>query len=342
MNSIERITAVMQGDIPDRVPVMGNLLEQGAKELGLSIKEYYSRGEYVAEGQLKLRDRYKYDNLSGFFYAGMEAELLGCRNIIFSESGPPNVGHLIIKNNKDIEQLEIPEDISQLPAFEKLSKCIKILKQEASGESIVGTSVVSSFSLPAILMGIDKWLELLLVGPESLRKELLQKCSDFCIKLIKALKEAGADGVSYSNPVGSADFFSVKQFRELSLEWIVRDMHAAGPDGITYFNGGGRINPMLDDIIEHTGIMTYYINPLDDVAEAKKIIGKRGISSGVINDIPLIDWSKEEIDQEVKTIMRAGSAGGRFIFGTLVMPYMIPDKSIHYLFDAARKYGIYK
>lgn len=341
MNSMERIIAVMEGRIPDRVPIMGNLLEQGAKELGLSIEEYYSKGEYVAEGQLKLRDRYGYDNLSGFFYGGQEAEMLGCRRMIFSEIGPPNVGHLIIKKNEDIEKLEIPKNISQLPAFEKLAECIRILKQEAAGKYPVGSAVISSFSLPAILMGIDKWMNLLLNGPASLRKELLQKCSDFCIRLIKALRDAGADGVSYSNPVGSADFFNLKQFKELSLEWIKRDISSVGPEGITYFNGGGRINPMLATIMENTGITTYYINPMDDVAEAKKIIGNHGISSGVINDIPLVDWDKKTIHKEVKRIMDAGAAGGRFIFGTLVMPYLIPEKNIEHLFNAAREYGVY-
>lgn len=341
MNSIERITMVMEGKIPDRVPIMGNLLEQGAMELGLSIEEYYSKAEYVAEGQLRLREKYGYDNLSGFFYAGCEARMLGCRKIIFSETGPPNVGHLIIKKNKDIETLEIPSDISKLPVFEELSKCIKILKQEADGKFPVGSAVVSSFSLPAILMGIDKWMDLLINGPESLKKELLQKCSDFCINLIRALRAAGADGVSYSNPVGSADFFSVDQFKRLSLEWIIRDIEAVGPDGITYFNGGGRINPMIDTIIKHTGITTYYINPLDDTAQAKSIIGERGISSGVINDILLIDWQKEDIYKEVKKIMMAGMNEGRFIFGTLVMPFLIPEKNIYHLFNAAREYGVY-
>lgn len=341
MNSIERIISVMEGKIPDRVPIMGNLLEQGARELGLSIKDYYSKGEYVAEGQLKLRKRYGYDNLSGFFYAGMEAELLGCRKIIFSETGPPNVGHLIIKGYKDIEKLEIPDNISKLPKFEELAKCIAILKQESAGKYPVGSSVVSSFSLPAILMGIDKWMDLLLNGPESVRSELLIKCSDFCIGLIEALRDAGADGVSYSNPVGSADFFSVDQFKELSLDWIKRDINTVGSEGITYFNGGGRINPMLQLIKDNTGIMTYYTNPLDDIAESKKIIGDQGISSGVINDILLVDWGKDEIYSEVRRIMKTGKSGGRFIFGTLVMPLMIPEENIQHLFNAAYEYGAY-
>jgi len=341
MNSIERLVTVIEGGIPDRVPVMGNLLEQGAGELGLSIEEYYSKAEYVAEGQLRLRERYGYDNLSAFFYAGMEAEMLGCRKIIFSETGPPNVGHLIIKDYEDIEKLEVPQDISALPQFEMLAECIRLLKEGAAGTCPVGASVVSTFSLPAILMGIDKWLDLLLNGPVSLRQELLHKCSDFCTRLIEALRKAGADSVAYSNPVGSADFFTLQQFRELSLEWVVKDMATVGPQGITYFNGGGRINPMIPDILEHTEIGAYYIHPMDDIAEAKQIVGERGISSGVINDIPLVGWNKETIYREVERIMNEGAAGGRFIFGTLVMPYLIPDENIRHLFDAARHYGTY-
>jgi len=341
MNAIARFVAVHQGKIPDRVPIIGNLLEQGAKELGLSIEEYYSNGEYVAEGQLRMRERYGYDNLAGFFYAGKDAEMLGCRKIIFSKYGPPNVGHFIIQNDHDIEKLEIPEDLDRLPAFEEVKKCIRILRREAGEEYVIGGSVVGSFSMPAILMGIDKWLELLLTGPESLRKELLLKCSEFFIRMTQALRKAGVHGVSYSNPVASADFITVSQFKELALEWIIRDIRGVGPEGITYFNGGGRINPMLNLIIENTGIQTYYINPKDNVAEAKSIIGNRGVSSGVINDIRLLDWSHEEIDIEVKQIMDAGSEGGRFFFGTLVMPYLIPEENIGALFDAARRHGKY-
>ena len=53
MTGMERLGALLQGEIPDRVPVMGNLLEQGVRELGLSVEEYYSNGEYVAEEQLR-------------------------------------------------------------------------------------------------------------------------------------------------------------------------------------------------------------------------------------------------------------------------------------------------
>ena len=73
MNGWQRIQAVASGQLPDRIPVFCNLFEQGATELGLSIREYYSKPENVAEGQLRLRRKYDYDNLWGAFYVGKEA-----------------------------------------------------------------------------------------------------------------------------------------------------------------------------------------------------------------------------------------------------------------------------
>jgi uroporphyrinogen decarboxylase len=58
---MERLAAAINGTPADRIPVFCNLLDQGARELGLSIKEYYQRGELVAEAQLKMREKYGYD-----------------------------------------------------------------------------------------------------------------------------------------------------------------------------------------------------------------------------------------------------------------------------------------
>ena len=100
MNGWQRIQAVASGQLPDRIPVFCNLFEQGATELGLSIREYYSKPENVAEGQLRLRRKYDYDNLWGAFYVGKEAEMFGCRRMIFADNGPPNVGQLVLQTSR--------------------------------------------------------------------------------------------------------------------------------------------------------------------------------------------------------------------------------------------------
>ncbi|MBF0505766.1 MAG: uroporphyrinogen decarboxylase family protein [Nitrospirae bacterium] len=339
ISGMDRLVAAAKGETSDRVPVFCNLIDQGAKELGMTIEEYYSNGEYVAEAQLRMREKYGYDNLWGLFYVGKEAELMGCGKIIFATDGPPNVGQMILKSYDDIDRLVVPQDISSHPAFQEPLKCLNILKKEAGGKYPVCAYVTASMTLPAILMGMEKWMELLLTGPAAVRDELLEKCSDFFKKEITAYRNAGADVIIYANAFGSTDFVPMRMFQELSLPWMERDLKPVGTDGVVYYCGGARMNAVLGQVIERLGLGTYYLSPFDDIAEGKKIIGGRGLTCGVINDIRLIDWSKEEIRSEVKRMMDAGKPGRKFLFGTLVMPYVIPEENIRAMLEAAYEFG---
>ena len=72
---MDRLVAAIKGETSDRIPVFCNLIDQGVKELGLdSLHDYYQNGEYVAEAQLKMREKYGYDNVWSLFYVGKEAE----------------------------------------------------------------------------------------------------------------------------------------------------------------------------------------------------------------------------------------------------------------------------
>ena len=341
MTGMQRFQAVMSGKRPDRVPVQCNLLDQGARELGMGLKEYYSRGEFVAEGQLRMREKYGYDSVLGLFYVAMEAEMLGCRAIVYAEDGPPNVGQLVISQPRDIERLTIPEDFNELPRFRELADCIRILKQKAEGRFPVVGVVTGSFSLPALLMGISAWMELFLCGPEELCNLLLEKCALFCRRQILALRAAGADLVIYTNSVGTASFITLPQFIKMALPAISRDLNGLDTSDIVYFNGGGRINSQLKTLMEQTPLRAYYINPFDDIAEAGAILAGQALLAGSINDIRLMDWSREEIDGQVRRIMEQGKRLGGFVFATLMMPYAIPEENIRTMLEAAFRYGAY-
>jgi len=334
--------ALLTGQIPERVPIVCNLVDQGARELGVSLRDYYASGERVAEGQLRLREKYGYDSLLGMFYSALDAELLGCSRIVYATDGPPNVGQLVIREPGDIERLQVPADPREHPRFQELARCIGILKREAGGRFPILAPVTASFSLPAMLMGIDAWMQLFLLGDQQQRDLLLAKCSQSVSLQIAALREAGADLIVYVNPVASATFITLAQFRQLALPWVARDLGPTGPTGVVYFNGGGRINPMLADLQATTGIGAYYLNPFDDIVEAKEILAGRALVAGAINDVRLIDWTPAEIDRQVARIMEDGKPGGGFIFGTLLMPYAIPEDNIRAMMTAARQHGRYE
>lgn len=339
ITAMERLTAAINGQPSDRIPVFSILLEQGAKEMGMSLRDYYSSGEYVAEGQLRLRARYGYDNVWGVMYAGKEAELFGCKRMVFAEDGPPNVGEMVIRSPEDILKLEAPRDLAGHPAFAEQLKCLKILRSEVGGRHPICAYVTSSITLPSILMGMEKWMELLLTGPAGLRDALLVKCSDYVRAHVAALRKGGADVLFYANPFASTDFVPMSFIKEVTLPWMLRDLEGDSMDGLVFFCAMAHVNNSLRLAIEQAGFRNVFLGPLDDVAEGKRIVAGRALTAAAFNDMKLLRWSEKEVREGVRSMLAAGMPGGRFVFSTVLMPWRIPERNIRAMFEAAYEFG---
>jgi uroporphyrinogen decarboxylase len=339
MNGMERLQAAVNKTPADRIPIFCNLLEQGMRELAMPAREYYASGENIATAQLQMRKKYGYDNLWSLFYVGREAQLLGCRHIVYAEDGPPNVGDMVIRTLEDIERLEVPASVLEHPLFAEERICLDILRREAGGKYPICAYITATMTLPAILMGMEKWLPLLINGPVPERDHLLALCHDFFVKEVAAYRAAGADILLYSNPFGSLDMIPKTFFEQQSLAWIKKDFAAVGTSDLVYYCGGARMNPVLDRICRETQIGSYFLGPQDDVAEGKAQIAGRGLCCGIINDIPLIDWTPQQVREEVRRLIAAGKPGGQFLFGTLLMPCAIPEANIRALMEAALEFG---
>lgn len=341
MTPLEILNAAVHGLPAPRIPVFCNLLDQGHRALGMSAREYFSKGEHVAAGQLKLRAKYGYDNVWSLFYVGKEAELLGCNEILFADDGPPNVADFVIKSYDDIAKLEIPDDITAHPAWQESARCLAILRSEVGATHPICAYLTASSTLPALLMGMDKWLELLLTGPTDVRDELLRKCSDFFQKEVAAYRAAGANVLLYSTPFGSTSFVGMKRFQSFAIPWMKRDLAPGGTDNIVYYCGMAAFNNVIAQVMDELKINAHYISPLADLAEAKAIIAHRGLTCGVIDDIKMLHWSPEETRAEVKRLCEIGMPGQHFLFGTGLMPLDMPEANIRSMIDAAMTFGRY-
>lgn len=341
MTPLQILAAALNGKPAPRIPVFCNLLDQGRRELGLSARDFYLNGEHVATAQLRLRARYGYDNVWSLSYVGKEAEFLGCSKILFSEEGPPNVEDLVIKTHRDIEKLTVPDDITAHPAWTENARCLRILKGEVGATHPICAYVTASSTLPALLMGIEAWMNLLLSGPAELRDLLLAKCSDFVRKQLAAYRAAGANVLVYSTPFGSASLLGMKRFQTLALPWMINDLEPSGPQNIVYYCGMAPFNSVIEEVIDELGVIVHYISPLDDLAAAKRIISQRGLTCGVIDDIKMINWSPEQTRAEVRRLCEIGMRGGHFLFGTGLVPLQVPEANIKAAIDAAFEFGRY-
>jgi uroporphyrinogen decarboxylase len=341
MTPLEILAAAVNGTPAPRIPVFCNLLDHGPRILGMTPQAYYADGANVAAGQLAMNRRYGYDNVWSLFYVGKEAELLGCQEILYSNDGPPNVADFVIKHYDDVARLAVPDDITAHPAWAETAKCLKILKDEVGTRQPICAYLTASTTLPALLMGMDKWMELLLGGPADIRDELLRKCADFFQKEVAAYRAAGANVLIYSTPFGSTSFVGMKRFKEFSMPWMQRDLTPGGVANIVYYCGMAPFNNVIQQVMDELQIGVYYISPLADLAEAKAIIGNKGLTCGVIDDIKMIHWTPEQTRAEVKRLCEIGIIGQHFLFGTGVMPLGVPEENIRAMLAAAFEYGRY-
>jgi len=339
MTPLDILKAAIDGTPAPRIPIFCNLLDQGAREFNLSPKAYFDDGHAVAEAQLRLLKRYGHDNVWSLHYVGKEAQLLGCREILFADNGVPNVADFVIKTLDDVARFEIPKDITQHPTWQSIDDCLRVLRSEVGASHPICAYVTASTTLPALLMGMEKWMELFLLGPFDVRDELLRKCSDFFHQEIAALRAAGANVLLYSTPFGSPYFVSLKRLERDVLPWMQRDLAPGGTDGVVYYCGTAPYNDVIDWVFEHLHIRTHYVGPLSDLAQAKRTINTRGLTCGVIDDIKMIHWTPEQTRAEVKRIIDIGKPGGHFLFGNAVMPLSVPEANIRAMLDAAFEYG---
>lgn len=351
MTPLQILAAAIEGRPAPRIPVFCNLFDQGPRALRLPARDYYLSGEHVATAQLRLRARFGHDNVWSLSYVGKEAEFFGCSKILFAEDGPPNVEEWVIQSHRDIEKLVVPDDVTAHPAWTETGRCLRILREEVGETHPICAYITASNTLPALLMGIENWMNLLLSGPVEMRDLLLTKCSDFVQKQFAAYRAAGANVLIYSAPFGSASLLGMKRFRTLALPWMVRDLAPGGTDNVVYYCGMAPFNSVIPDVMNQLGVFMHYVSPLDDLAVARQIIGRQGLTCGVIDDIKMIKWSPQETRNEVRRLcevgmsggmedgMDGGMAGGHFLLGTGLVPLQVPEANIRAMVEAAFEFG---
>jgi|GEM_PF-81523 len=339
ITGMDRIRAAVSGARCDRIPVFCNLLDQGVRELGVSPYRYYNDGALVAEAQLRLREKYGYDNVWAFFYIGKETELFGPGEVLFLDDGPPVLADTVIKRPEDIDTLPEPDDLYNHPGFQQQLKCLKLLRAEVGGRYPICALVMAATTLASMLMGMDAWMNLLMFGPADLRDRLLAKCSAFCRRQLAAYSAAGADLLAYSSPFTSTDMVPLKVLHEVTLPWLARDIAPERPPGVVYFCALSRVAGSLAPVLARHRFDGVYLGPEDDIAVVKRAVDGRALTVGALDDIKMCRWTEAEVRQEVGRLVRAGKPGGKFVLNTSIMPLGVPERNIRAYVDAACGYG---
>ena len=338
MTSMERVLTTLGFKEPDRVPWFPLLTMTGARELGLSIREYFSSGKNVAEGQLRMWAKYGHDCLYAFFYAPVEIEAWG-GEVIYAEDGPPNSGEPFLSNPEEIPGLEPPQ-IEESPCLLKVLDAIEKMKREAGDEVPIIGVVMSPFSLPVMQMGFDRYLDLLSERPDLFRR-LMEVNEAFTVSWANAQLNAGAVAICYFDPVSSSTIVPRKLFLETGFPVARRTIsRIKGPVAVHF--ASGRCLSLLDDLAE-TGALIAGVSAEESLRELKRASRGRLTLLGNLNGLEMRRWSSRQAEDEVKKAISAGGPGGGFILSDNhgEIPWQVSDEILFAMRDAVRTWGGY-
>ncbi len=338
MNSMQRVLTTLGHKEPDRVPLFLFMALQGARELNLSILDYFSKAEHVIEGQLRLRTKFGHDCLFGFCYGPLEIEAWG-GEVIFSDDGPPNSGAPFIDNIEKIPGLKVP-DPAKNPHLVKTLRIIEGLKNSGKEECPVIGVVMSPFSLPVMQMGFGPYIELMLERPELFWK-LMEINEAFCVQWANAQLAAGATAICYFDPLSSSTIIPRHTYLETGFVVARRTLAKIKGPTVTHM-ASGRALPILNDIAQ-TGTAGVGVSSLEDLAEIKKICRGKLTVIGNLNGIEMRRWSKAEAEEKVRKTIAQGGAGGGFILSDNhgEIPWQVGEETLTTIAEATRRWGIY-
>lgn len=336
--SLQRVLTTLGHQEPDRTPLFLFTTMHGARELGLSIQEYFSRAEHVVEGQMRLLEKYRSDCLYPFFYASLELEAFG-GDTLFIENGPPNAGRPIIHRSEDIDQLEPPSVAKAVCLFRVLETIGQLKARVGDTVPIIGV-VMSPFSLPVMQMGFDHYIELIYEQPARFSR-LMAINEAFCVEWANAQLAAGATAICFFDPVSSTTNIPRDLYLKTGQPSAMRTLKRINGPTATHLASGRGLGIVAD--IAATGTAVLGVSALEDLALLKDAARNKLTLLGSLNGVEMRRWTADEAEAEVKRAIAKAGRGGGFILADNhgEIPWQVPDDVLLAIRDAVDRWGRY-
>jgi uroporphyrinogen decarboxylase len=337
-NSMQRVLTTLGHQEPDRVPFFLLVTTHGAQERGISIKEYFSRADYVAQGQLRMQARYGHDCLYGFFHAPLEVQAWG-GEVIFRDDGPPNSGQPPIADCETILRLE-PPAIAYSVCLHPVLDALRQMKASVSDTIPIIGVVMSPFSLPVMQLGFDRYLDLIFERPD-LFQALMRINTEFCVSWANAQLEAGATAICYFDPLASPSIIPRETYLTTGYTTACETIARIKGPTATHMASGRCMG--IADLLPQTGTAAVGVCADEDLDLLKAAFRGKLSLIGNLNGIAMRSWTPEIARQTVSTAILKGAPSGGFILSDHhgEIPFQVTDEILMAVSDAVQSYGRY-
>lgn len=344
MTSLERCQAVLNGNIPDKLPVVPQSFMFAVETAGMKIGDVNKNGRKMARAHILSQEKYGYDGCVIDFDDATIAEAVGAK-VIFREDEPAIVdeGHPVLKDLRDVYDMPIPDPMKSGRLCEWLEATRTVVDAIGDHVFVMGRADQGPFSIACLLRGTTQFLMDLLTEDKQLIQDVLTYCRKISAVFAKAQKDAGAHATSIGDAFAGPNLISPDMYREFALEPEKKLTKEVQDYGIPFsIHICGNTNAIIQDM-GTTGARILEVDWMLDMKEARKLVPENVVLMGNVDpSYPLVMGTPSDIEGAVRNLIEATGGRNHILSSGCAMGRNTPPENFKAFIAAARKYGSYE
>jgi uroporphyrinogen decarboxylase len=224
----KRVKAAFKREYADVVPAYPILGQFTSQLTGISIKEFLTDKQKLANSEIAAYERYNPDIIVVMGNLLMEAEAMG-NELKFPENGMCISKKKALEDKGKLNSLSVPDPYKdgRLPDYMESCKMIK----DAITDSSVGAVIAGPWTIAINLRGASELIRDAMKDPAYVH-ELMELTTEVAIRFGLAIPSTGA-GMSYSEAPASNSLISPKMYREFVLPYHKKAIGRLKEEGIS-------------------------------------------------------------------------------------------------------------
>ncbi len=338
MNGYQRIQCTLNGQQPDRTPVMLHNFMLAAREAGITMREYRRDPEVISRSLISSVEKY---DLDGVLVDVDTATLAGALGVPmnFPEDQPALARGHALRSLSEVDGLE-PAGIAEDARVQVWLEAVRLLCRYFGNEVFIrGNCDQCAFSLAGMMRGTGEWL-LDLTDPDNHERahRLLAHCSDATTQFISLMARTGAHMVSNGDSPAGPEVISPGMYREFALPYEMQVVRHAHTLALPYaLHICGNVNLILNDMMS-TGADAFEIDFKTDMHLAEKTLRSRATFIGNLDPNGVLSLGDPPlVSRKTKELLDCFRDNPRFILNAgCAIPATTPSENIHAMIQAAR------
>lgn len=344
MNSLQRCMAVLNGETPDRLPIIPQCFMLAVETAGMKIGDVNKNGRKMAQAHIISQEKYGYDGCVIDFDDATIAEAVGAK-VIFRDDEPAIVdeGQPVLKDLRDVYDMPIPDPAKSGRLNEWLEATRTLTDAIGDHVFVMGRADQGPFSIACLLRGTTQFMMDLMTEDKQLIDDVLDYCRKISAVFAKAQKDAGAHATSIGDAFAGPNLISPDMYRQYALipeQKLVKEIQDYGIPFSVHICGN--TNGIIQDM-GTTGAKILEVDWMLDIKEARSLVPQDTVLMGNIDpSYPLVLGTPTDVDIAVKKLIEATKGKRHIISSGCAMGRNTPPENFKAFIEAAHRYGSYE